>query len=62
MIYPEHPNCAFCNARKTMQDENMQIIDEYYDDFHVAKIPLFENEIRGLDNLQKLSQLLFKHG
>lgn len=61
MIYPEQPSCSFCSARRTMQNENLELIDEYYDDFTVAKVPLFEQEIRGLDNLQDLAQLLFEN-
>jgi len=60
MIYPERPDCSFCNARRTMQDENLQIIDEYYDDFQIARIPLFEYEIRGLEKLKHLAKIMFE--
>ena len=61
MIYPEQSSCSFCSARRTMQSENLELIDEYYDEFNIARIPLFEKEIRGLDQLQELSRILFKN-
>lgn len=59
MIYPEQPDCSFCRSRREMQDENLKIIKEYYDDFQLAHVPLFESEIRGLAKLQDLSRILF---
>jgi len=60
MIYPEQPTCAFCSARRAMQNENLGIIEEYYDDFQIARVPLFEYELRGLDKLQDLARILFE--
>ncbi len=60
MIYPDVPNCPFCRARRQMQQENLKDIRELYDDFNITEVPLFETEIRGLDMLKKLSEILFE--
>ncbi|MBS7287581.1 MAG: ArsA family ATPase [Candidatus Freyarchaeota archaeon] len=59
MIYPDIPNCPFCRARRQMQQENLNDIREIYDDFSITEVPLFDTEIRGLDMLKKLSEVLF---
>ncbi|WXG40892.1 MAG: ArsA family ATPase [Candidatus Freyarchaeum deiterrae] len=59
MVYPEIPDCAFCRARRTMQLENLKEIHEIYDDFNITEIPLYENEVRGIEQLKKLSKILF---
>ncbi len=59
MIYPDIPNCPFCRARRQMQQENLREIRELYDDFNITEVPLFETEIRGLDRLRQLSDILF---
>jgi len=59
MIYPDVPNCPFCRARRQMQQENLKDIREIYDDFNITEVPLFETEIRGIDKLRKLSEILF---
>ncbi|MEM4446923.1 MAG: ArsA family ATPase [Nitrososphaerota archaeon] len=59
MIYPDVPGCPFCRARRQMQQENLKNIREIYDDFNITEIPLFDTEIRGLNMLRKVSELLF---
>lgn len=59
MIYPDIPNCPFCRARRQMQQENLKDIREIYDEFNITEVPLFDTEIRGLDMLKKLSEILF---
>ncbi len=58
MVFPDIPNCQFCRARKTMQTQYLSQIHEIYDDFMITEIPLFEEEIRGIPALTRLSSLL----
>nr|HDO80835.1 arsenic-transporting ATPase [Candidatus Bathyarchaeota archaeon] len=60
MVYPEIPNCPFCRARRQMQQENLKEIREIYDDFNITEIPLFNTEIRGIEKLKELSNILFE--
>ena len=42
MVYPIIPDCAFCKARRSMQEGNLETIREFYsDEFEITEIPLF---------------------
>jgi arsenite-transporting ATPase len=58
MIYPDQPDCAFCRARKKMQEQYLGQIRDIYDDFTITEVPLFSDEIRGLPKLRSLGTLL----
>jgi arsenite-transporting ATPase len=57
-IYPERPDCAFCRARREMQQKHLDQIRDIYDDFTLTEVPLFPTEIRGLPSLRRLGTLL----
>jgi arsenite-transporting ATPase len=58
MIFPDIPDCSFCQSRKTMQQKYLATIHDTYDDFIITEIPLFAQEIRGVPSLRRLSTLL----
>ncbi|KAL6948823.1 Golgi to ER traffic-related protein [Hanseniaspora vineae] len=58
--YDEEHNCKRCQSRWKMQKKYLSQIDDLYEDFHVVKMPLCAGEIRGLNNLKKFSQFLYK--
>jgi len=58
MVYPENPNCPFCQARKKMQETHLERIRFIYDDFNLIEVPLFPHEVRGLPTLRMLGKLL----
>jgi len=60
MIYPDIPDCWFCQSRKKMQEKHLKQIDEIYSEFNITKVPLSETEIRGVDALRKLAKTLFE--
>jgi len=41
-----------------MQHKYLEQIDELYEDMHVVKVELQQNEIRGLEDLEKYGNLL----
>jgi len=57
-LVPANPSCQFCTKRFEMQRSNLKDIRELYSDMDIIEIPLFEKEIRGIDELTKLGQIL----
>ncbi|WEU39984.1 MAG: ArsA family ATPase [Candidatus Odinarchaeum yellowstonii] len=60
MIYPDIPDCVFCRSRKAMQDKYLKEIHALYSDFNITKVPLFNDEIRGIPKLKELAGILFE--
>ncbi|MCF2137483.1 MAG: ArsA family ATPase [Candidatus Thorarchaeota archaeon] len=57
-LVPENPSCPFCTSRRRMQQSNLVDIRELYHDLHVTEVPLFDHEIRGIDELRRLGHIL----
>jgi len=57
VLFPEGA-CPLCNARARMQQKYIEQIYELYEDFHVTKLPLQKEEIRGVESLFAFSQML----
>ena len=50
--------CKMCKSRMKMQKKYLERIEEMFEDFHIIKIPLQKNEIRGPKNLESFSNFL----
>ncbi|MHA1933922.1 MAG: ArsA family ATPase [Candidatus Thorarchaeota archaeon] len=57
-LVPENPDCKFCDARRSMQQTNLVDIADLYSDLDLIKVPLFEKEIRGIEGLISLGDIL----
>ncbi|MBD3404932.1 MAG: AAA family ATPase [Candidatus Lokiarchaeota archaeon] len=57
-LVPESPSCQFCNKRRQMQQSNMEDIRELYQDMELTEVPLFNQEIRGVEGLRRLGDIL----
>ncbi|MFX1481680.1 MAG: ArsA family ATPase [Promethearchaeota archaeon] len=57
-LVPPNPACKFCSKRHEMQQDNLKDIRELYSDMDLTEVPLFDEEIRGIDGLKKLGQIL----
>jgi arsenite-transporting ATPase len=59
LLYPKQgSNCEQCLVRSKMQKKYLEQIDELYEDFHVVKMPLLTYEIRGVETINKFSEML----
>jgi len=59
VLFPEEdPPCRLCQARSRMQKKYIEQIHDLYEDFHIVKLPLLENEIRGTQALEEFSKYL----
>ncbi|KAK9382187.1 arsenical pump-driving atpase [Kockiozyma suomiensis] len=61
MLFPaKDSNCPQCNARYKMQQKYAEQIDELYEDFHIVKMPLLTEEVRGAEKIKNFSKMLLE--
>lgn len=58
VLMNDSSNCEMCHARQRMQKKYINQIIELFEDFHITKVPLMPEEVRGGYNLSQFSQIL----
>ena len=52
--------CKMCRSRVKMQKKYLEKIEEMFEDFHIIKVPLQKNEIRGPKNIENFCKFLIE--
>ncbi|KAH9808204.1 anion-transporting ATPase-like domain-containing protein [Melampsora americana] len=60
LLFPKkNSDCDQCNTRYKMQQKYLrEIHDLYIEDFHIVKMPLLTEEVRGTERIKKFSKML----
>jgi arsenite-transporting ATPase len=58
VLFPENRDCGLCTARSRMQKKYIDQMYDLYEDFHLVKVPLQKEEIRGIPSLTAFSEML----
>jgi arsenite-transporting ATPase len=57
-LVPPNPSCVFCTKRYEMQRTNLKDIRDLFADIDITEVPLFDSEIRGIEGITKLGEIL----
>ena len=59
-LMPPSKDCPFCAKRFEIQEKTMLTLKQYFGDFIHTEVPMVPQEIRGIEQLKILGDVLFK--
>jgi len=59
-MMPDIDNCDFCQARHKLQQKRMALIRQKFSHQTIAEIPLFKEEVKGIDKLEEVAEILYE--
>jgi arsenite-transporting ATPase len=61
-VEQEHDDCVYCRARVKSQKPWLKEIEKSFRDLRLHRVPLFEQEVRGAGQLEKIGKQIWKNG
>ncbi len=58
-IQPKEADCEFCQARREIQEKRLEMIKEKFGNQVIAEIPLLNHEVKGMEELKKIGEILY---
>lgn len=58
-IQPDNNHCDFCKARREIQNKRLETIRDVFSEQIIAEIPLQAHEVRGIDQLYEICDILY---
>ena len=58
-IQPEEADCEFCAARRKIQEQRLKTINQKFGNQLIAQIPLQAEEVKGMDKLTYIGEILY---
>ena len=59
-MMPDIDNCDFCQARHKLQQKRMALIRQKFSHQTIAEIPLFKEEVKGINKLEEVAEILYE--
>lgn len=59
-VMPDITDCDFCHSRHTLQQKRLALINQKFTDKEVSQVPLFKDEVKGMDKLYNLADILYE--
>ncbi|HUT82059.1 MAG TPA: ArsA family ATPase [Candidatus Bathyarchaeia archaeon] len=58
-LIPPSKDCPFCSKRYDIQEKTMMTLKQYFGEYNFTEVPMVPQEIRGIEQLQILANILF---
>lgn len=59
-VMPDIDDCDFCHSRYVLQQKRLALIDQKFKDQEITQVPLFKDEVKGIDKLVKFGEILYE--